>query len=255
MTEATPADPEVSEGPAGAVRTLRRITAEAAAGLDWSAENLLEATLRHGLFGKAAVVSSFGAESAVLLHMVGELKPDTPVLFLDTGKHFGETLRYRDRLVEALGLSDVRSLSPEPKALTREDSDGLLFARNADRCCHLRKVLPLETALAPFDAWVTGRKRHQGTTRSALPTVEFDGRHSKVNPLAHWTAGSVERYLTHHDLPRHPLAEEGYRSIGCMTCTARTTPAQDARAGRWPDSAKTECGIHASPAGEADPIP
>ena len=264
MTEATPAAPQAREDPLpvdpegggnGSVRTLRRITAEAAARLDWAAEDLLEATLRHGLFGKAAVVSSFGAEAAVLLHMVGELKPDTPVLFLDTGKHFGETLRYRDSLVEALGLSDVRSISPDPEVLTREDADGLLFARDADRCCHLRKVLPLEQALAPFDAWVTGRKRHQGTTRSALPTVEFDGRHSKVNPLAHWTVEAVERYLARHDLPRHPLAAEGYRSIGCMTCTARTTPAQDARAGRWPGSAKTECGIHARPLTASDPSP
>ncbi len=243
----------VPEGASGAVRTLRRVTAEAAAGLDWTAEDLLEATLRHDLFGKAAVVSSFGAESAVLLHMVSELQPDAPVLFLDTQKHFGETLRYRNQLISFLGLTDVRVLRPDPEVLAREDADGLLFARDPDRCCHLRKVAPLEAGLAPFDAWVTGRKRHQGTTRSALPTVEFDDQHSKVNPLAHWTASEVEAYLTRHDLPRHPLAAEGYRSIGCMSCTARTSPSQDARAGRWPGQAKTECGIHDHPAGEAKP--
>lgn len=194
--------------------------------------------------GRIAVVSSFGAESAVLLALVGERDPAVPVLFLDTVKHFPETLAYRHRLVAMLGLRDVRTIQASAEALAARDPSGALHAFDADACCALRKVEPLERALAPFDAWVTGRKRMQGATRAALPLSEREDGRLKVNPLAAWTAGDVEAEMRRRDLPRHPLVAQGYRSIGCSPCTQAVLPGADPRSGRWAALAKTECGIH-----------
>jgi phosphoadenosine phosphosulfate reductase len=181
----------------------------------------------------------------VLLAMVAEVDPGTPVLFLDTGKMFGETLRYRDRLVARLGLSDVRTIAPEPVSLAMSDADGMLWSEDPDACCALRKVAPLGRALAGFDAWVSGRKRYQGGQRAALPIFETgaDGR-IKINPLAGWSRSRVTAELLRRDLPRHPLEADGYLSIGCYTCTDRVRPGEDLRAGRWRGLAKNECGIH-----------
>jgi phosphoadenosine phosphosulfate reductase len=197
--------------------------------------------------GRIAVASSFGAESAVLLHILSEIAPNAPVLFLDTGQLFDETIAYRDALVARLGLGDVRTLEPDPHRISAEDSDGRLWARDADRCCALRKVAPISRALATFDAWITGRKQFQGTSRNDLPLVEADGARLKFNPLASWTEADVESHLARHELPRHPLVARGYRSIGCWPCTSPTRPGEAAREGRWRGSAKTECGIHARP--------
>ena len=194
--------------------------------------------------GRIALVSSFGAESAVLLDMVARIDPAIPVIFLDTGKHFGETLRYRDTLAMRLGLKDLRNVTPAPEVLTREDRDGLLFARDPDRCCALRKTLPLKEALAGFEAWITGRKAFQAATRAGLPLFESDGLRIKVNPLRHWRPAWLAEHFARHDLPPHPLEAEGYRSIGCYSCTARSAPEADPRSGRWTGLAKTECGIH-----------
>ena len=194
--------------------------------------------------GRIALVSSFGTESAVLLDMVARIDPATPVVFLDTGKHFGETLRYRDALVARLGLTDLRSVKPAPGALAREDAEGLLFARDPDRCCALRKAAPLKEALAGFEAWITGRKAFQAATRAGLPLFESDGPRLKLNPLRHWRPAWIADHFARHELPPHPLEAEGFRSIGCYSCTARSAPEADARAGRWPGLAKTECGIH-----------
>lgn len=193
--------------------------------------------------GRVALVSSFGTESAVLLHMVAQIDPATPVLFIETGKLFGETLRYRDALVARLGLTDVRVLTPDGK-IVEEDSDGLLFTRDADRCCFLRKVVPLQQALTGFSGWINGRKGHHGGARAALPVIEADGPRLKVTPLARWSAQDVTDYFTAHDLPHHPLEEEGYASVGCYTCTARVQAGDDVRAGRWAGKDKAECGIH-----------
>lgn len=214
---------------------------ERAEGLSGAA--LLEAAFET-LPGRIAVVSSFGAESAVLLHLVAQVDPAVPVIFLETGKHFPETLMYRDRLVGRLGLSDVRSVRPDPQDLKKPDPDGRLWARNADLCCHLRKVLPLERALSGFDAWVTGRKRFQGTTRAALPPVERNDGRIKVNPLYDWTKDDVEQLFAETGLPRHPLVAEGYPSIGCLPCTRRPAEGKGERDGRWAGQTKTECGIH-----------
>ncbi|WP_128290532.1 phosphoadenylyl-sulfate reductase [Afifella aestuarii] len=194
-----------------------------------------------------AAVTSFGAESAVWLHMLSEIEPSTPVLFIDTGKHFPATHRYRETLTQTLGLKDVRLIKPDPEDLKREDPVGMLFSQDADRCCHLRKTLPLAGALQPFSAWMNGRKRHQSATRARMPAFEVDGPRLKVNPLASWGPQDIRAYFERFDLPRHPLVAEGYPSIGCMPCTSRIKPGEDERAGRWRGRDKTECGIHLAP--------
>jgi len=209
-----------------------------------TAEEVVADLLTHALPGRTALVSSFGTESAVLLHMVAAVAPATPVLFINTGKLFGETLRYRDRLSERLGLTDVRDIHPDAAPLAAEDGDGLLFRRDADRCCFLRKVLPLRQALEGFDGWINGRKGHHGGERATLPVVEADGPRLKVTPLHAWSGEDVEAYLTRHDLPPHPLVEDGYTSVGCYTCSAPTFGRLGARDGRWAGQDKTECGIH-----------
>lgn len=205
---------------------------------------LLAAMIEREFPGRLAVVSSFGAETAVILDLVAEMDRATPVVFLDTAKHFPETLAYRDALVRRLGLTDVRSVEPDREAIAREDPDGELWRRNPDRCCHLRKVAPLERALAGFDAWVNGRKRYHGELRSDLPTIEAADGRIKINPLARWTHERVEARLDQRRLPRHPLAERGYRSIGCAPCTDAVAADSPMRAGRWSGTGKIECGIH-----------
>jgi phosphoadenosine phosphosulfate reductase len=208
---------------------------------------LLRALLREGpLAGRTALVSSFGAESVVLLDMVATVDRATPVIFLDTGKLFGETNDYREELTALLGLTDVRVVRPEPAALARHDPDGRLWQREPDFCCHIRKTEVLERALSGFAAWITGRKRFQGGLRSALPTLEGEpasGR-IKLNPLSPWSAEDVERYRLLRNLPAHPLVAEGFPSIGCLPCTRRVAPGEPARAGRWWGLDKSECGIH-----------
>ena len=207
----------------------------------------------NGIFpGRIAVISSFGTESAVLLDLVAQVNRHTPVIFLDTSKHFPETLAYRDALIERLGLTDVRSVAPCDDDLGWADTDGSLWRRNADLCCQLRKVLPLERALSGFSAWINGRKRYQGGQRQHLGVFEAAESRIKVNPLATWDTGTLARAFVERNLPRHPLAAQGYRSIGCAPCTAKPgavegPDAAGARAGRWPGSDKTECGIHKAP--------
>ena len=202
-------------------------------------------TMRDVFPGRIAAVSSFGAESAVVLHMLAGIDPAVPVIFLDTGKLFPETLAYRDTLVARLGLLDVRSARPDPARLAVTDPNGALWQHDPDRCCRDRKVEPLETALSGFAAWITGRKRYQGASRRTLDMVEAgpDAK-IKLNPLARWSAAEVEHYLARHDLPLHPLRARGYRSIGCTTCTRPVLPGEESRAGRWSGTGKTECGIH-----------
>jgi phosphoadenosine phosphosulfate reductase len=205
---------------------------------------LLRALIETALRGRIALVSSFGADAAVLLHMVASIDRATPVIFLDTGKHFGETRRYRDTLVAALGLSDVRSVAPDADALARNDPSGTLWHRDPARCCAVRKVAPLARALEPFAAWITGRKRFQGGERGALPTLEIAEGRIKVNPLARWTAADITAEFAKRGLPPHPLVADGFLSIGCMPCTARAAAAADPRSGRWLGLDKSECGIH-----------
>jgi phosphoadenosine phosphosulfate reductase len=210
-------------------------------------QDVLRLAITRHYAGAIAVVSSFGAESAVLLALVAEIDPATPVLFLQTGQHFAETLAYRHELAASLGLTDVRDIGPTRAERTGNDPDDELWRYDPDACCRFRKVMPLERALAPFRAWVTGRKRHQALTRVALPLVErVDGK-TKINPLADWTAAQVEAEMVRRALPLHPLSLEGYPSIGCAPCTRAVASGEDPRSGRWAGTGKTECGIHRLP--------
>jgi phosphoadenosine phosphosulfate reductase len=200
--------------------------------------------------GRVALLSSFGAESSVLLHMLSEVAPNVPVLFLDTGKLFPETIQYRDQLVREFGLTDLRVISPDASDLARTDPQGDLHARDTDLCCHIRKTVPLARATEGFDVLISGRKRFHGAARSDLQFVsEQDGK-LKVEPLAAFSAFDLSNYMQSHQLPPHPLKLKGYHSIGCSPCTVAGGSAEDPRAGRWQGSEKTECGIHFSANGE-----
>jgi phosphoadenosine phosphosulfate reductase len=222
-------------------------------------KEMLRTVLGEKLAGEVAVVSSFGAESAVLLHLVSEVDPNIPVLFLETGKHFPETLAYRDLLIERLGLTNVRNLTPDPEALAKKDESGLRWSYDPDGCCEIRKVQPLAKAIVDFDATITGRKGFQSATRSGLPRFEIDRTDAqgrlKINPLADWTAENLAHYVEKHALPPHPLVAEGYPSIGCSPCTTKVAPGEDPRSGRWKGWDKTECGIHVplTPDGDLPP--
>lgn len=194
--------------------------------------------------GKVTLVSSFGAESVVLLHMLSVMDRNTPVLFLETGMLFPETLTYQQQLAEHLGLTDVRLIRPDAAALFNQDPENDLHQRDPDGCCALRKTAPLDEALKPFDAWITGRKRFQSGGRAALEFFEAGDLRIKVNPLAHWDPVDVQDYMTNNRLPRHPLVAQGYPSLGCVPCTSKVAPGEDPRSGRWRGREKTECGIH-----------
>ena len=210
-------------------------------------EEWLRAVLEGSLAGDVAMVSSFGAESAALLHLVSRIDPSVPVLFLDTGKHFPETLAYRDELAERFGLNLV-NLYPDLADLKTRDETGLRWSYDPDGCCEIRKVRPLETALAGYDASFTGRKAFQSATRANLPRFEIDTSDAqgrlKINPLIDWDADRIAAYFEEHDLPRHPLVERGFPSIGCSPCTRQVAEGEDPRAGRWSGWDKVECGIH-----------
>ena len=235
------------------IDTGPRFTAQDAAALNARFEgvptvDMLRAVLSEGLAGRIAIVSSFGAESAVLLHLIASIDKSVPVLFLETGKHFPETLAYRDLLVRELGLTNLINLTPDPELLAKRDESGLRWSYDPDGCCEIRKVLPLAKAMAGFDASFTGRKGFQSATRAGLPRFEIDQSDAqgrlKVNPLADWSADQIEAYFIATGLPAHPLVAEGYPSIGCSPCTSKVAPGEDPRSGRWRGWDKTECGIH-----------
>ena len=237
------------------VEALARIRAEQldAAHGGLSAEATLDLAI-HTLFpSRIALVSSFGADAAVMLKLIADVDPSTPVIFLETGKHFPETLRHRDRLISRLGLTDVRSVKPDPARLAEFDAEGGLWLKDPTLCCRIRKVEPLARALDGFDAWITGRKRFQSAGRDGLARFEVEASRIKVNPVAAWSRADLEAYAALHDLPAHPLVAQGFPSIGCMPCTDRGVAGEDERSGRWRGSEKTECGIHLGLVGrEAD---
>ncbi|MEX5596998.1 phosphoadenylyl-sulfate reductase [Pseudophaeobacter sp. C1-32P7] len=194
--------------------------------------------------GQIALVSSFGAESVVLLHMAAVIDPAVPVLFVDTELLFTETLVYQQEVSERLGLRNVQVIRAED--IAEKDPYGALRFSDTDACCHLRKTVPLQDALSGYDGWITGRKRFQSGSRAALDFFEVEdgtGR-IKVNPLAHWAPEDVRAYMEENRLPRHPLVAQGYPSIGCAPCTSKVAEGEDPRAGRWRDQNKEECGIH-----------
>lgn len=246
---ALPVAPRVFDLPIGDSRTgelKERLDGLRAKLSNLSASELLHDVVRREFAGRIAVVSSFGSESVVLLHLLSQVDPGVPVIFLNTGKLFGETLRYRDRLQEKLGLLDVRAIGPHPEDLKSKDPNGTLWSQDPDTCCNIRKVLPLQRALAGFDAEITGRKRFQTLSRSAISPIEVNGPRFVVNPLWNWSLEDLKAHILKHDLPRHPLVEDGFLSIGCMPCTQRVKADEDYRSGRWAGVDKDECGIHAN---------
>lgn len=224
--------------------TLEDVVALDARLNDASPTDIIRAALDAAGRESLALVSSFGTESAALLKVAADVDTAIPVVFLDTGWLFEETLTYRDALIDHLGLTDVRTIHPVTEDVARQDADRELWLTDPDRCCHLRKVEPLTRALAPFAAWLNGRKRFQGGARAAIPVVELDGARLKFNPLANMTAEDLKKLYVDAKLPPHPLAVLGYASVGCMPCSSRSAPGEGARAGRWRGQAKTECGIH-----------
>ncbi|NLR72552.1 phosphoadenylyl-sulfate reductase [Novosphingobium sp. ERN07] len=211
-------------------------------------QEMLRSVIRDGLAGDLAVVSSFGAESAVLLHLIAEVDPSVPVLFLETGKHFAETVAYRDELIGFLGMTNLQIIEPDADVIAKKDENGLRWSWDPDGCCEIRKVEPLAKALLHFDASLTGRKGFQSKTRAGLPRFEIDHSDAqgrlKINPLASWDKSALEGYFAQYGLPAHPLVAQGYPSIGCAPCTSKVAPGEDPRSGRWKGWDKTECGIH-----------
>ena len=234
-------------GPAMSVFTARKAKRAADAKGQYeglSAEAALERAIYHDYKGEIVLASSMGIDSAVLLHMISEIDNRTPVLFLETGKHFKETLAYRDHLIARFGLSNFKNIYPDAKTLKRKDAKGDLHETDRDSCCEIRKVAPLDAEIKQYKARITGRKRYQTKQRAHMPILELGGQQAKINPLAYWTAKDITAYMRKHDLPVHPLLSLGYLSVGCEPCTTRVAEGEDPRAGRWRDSNKTECGIH-----------
>ena len=211
---------------------------------DASPAEVIAAALKTVGRDSLALVSSFGTESAALLKVMADVDPAIPVIFLDTGWLFEETLAYRDTLIAALGLRDVRSIKPLEETLTREDPDRDLWFSDPDACCRIRKVEPLARALKPFSAWINGRKRFQGGMRADIRVVEDDGARLKFNPFANVSREEIKEIFARAKLPQHPLQASGFLSVGCMPCTSRAAEGEDERAGRWRGRPKTECGIH-----------
>ena len=210
-----------------------------------AAPDVLAHVLDDPMVGPTALVSSFGAEAVVLLHMVSVIDRTTPVLFVDTEMLFPETLEYQRDVAEKLRLTNVQVIRPDRDQIFLKDPNNGMHRTNPDGCCDLRKVQPLQTALAPFDAWITGRKRYHGGQRQGLAFFEAEGEaRIKINPLAHFSREDVAEYMTNNRLPRHPLVKKGFASLGCLPCTTRIAQNEDTRAGRWRGQNKDECGIH-----------
>lgn len=216
-------------------------------------QTMLRTVFAEGLAGEVAVVSSFGTESAVLLHLVAEADRTVPVIFVDTLKMFPETLEYRDTLMARLGFADSRVVTPDPAVLAAKDENGLRWSFDPDGCCDIRKVEPLARAKHGLDSWISGRKAFQSQTRKNLPRFEIEDGRLKINPLGDWDKAALEAYFEAHDLPRHPLESQGYLSVGCEPCTSKVLPGEDPRAGRWRGWDKVECGIHTASTPKADP--
>ncbi|MEM8919058.1 MAG: phosphoadenylyl-sulfate reductase [Pseudomonadota bacterium] len=211
---------------------------------DVPTSEMLKILFQENSLGEVAVVSSFGTESAVLLHLVAEADPSIPVTFVDTLRMFPETLEYRETLIETLGFTNTNIVRPNAEVLAEKDANELRWSFDPDGCCEIRKVEPLARAKKGLNSWISGRKAFQSSTRQNLPRFEVEDGRLKINPLGDWIKDDLEAYFEEHDLPRHPLEEQGYLSVGCAPCTSKVLPGEDPRAGRWRGWDKTECGIH-----------
>lgn len=228
---------------------MRNISKDRAAEIDRayanvSTEKLFEGLLQEFPEGRIALLSSFGAEAAILLYYAAQIDKNFPIIFLNTQKLFKETLEYRDMLVEKLDLKNVKNIYPDYVDISRNDPEGTLWDSSPRRCCTIRKVIPLERALKGYDAWITGRKRYHGGIRTDLPFAELADGRIKINPLVNWTREDIDNFFKEKNLPPHPLTSEGYSSIGCTHCTAKPIDKNNPRSGRWAGQGKEECGIH-----------
>lgn len=241
-------------------RARARAAELAAAYSHLDASDLLAVMIGEEFAGDIAIASSFGAEAVALLALAAEVDRSVPVIFLDTGKLFPETVAYRDTVVDHLGLTNVRIARPDILELAAADTVGDLWRKQPDACCFVRKVVPLVQAVTPYGAWITGRKRYQGGQRDALRPIEASDGWVKINPLASWTKQDVFGLIARRGLPKHPLLAQGYLSIGCAPCTRPVDPLEDERDGRWAGTGKVECGIHTlesppeTPVREAAPV-
>lgn len=215
---------------------------------------MLRTLIDENALGTVAVVSSFGTEAAVLLHLVAQASRDIPVIFVDTLKMFPQTLAYRERLVRSLGFTSSRVVAPDPAVLAAKDDHGLRWSYDPDGCCNIRKVEPLRRAKVGLDTWISGRKAFQSVVRQRLPRFELEDGRLKINPLGDWVKADLDAYFIKHDLPRHPLEADGFLSIGCEPCTSKVLPGEDARSGRWRGWDKVECGIHIPLKPDEDPV-
>jgi phosphoadenosine phosphosulfate reductase len=210
--------------------------ASAEAVLDWAART----------FGDGLIAAS-NMQDAVLVDLAAKARPGVDVLFLETGYHFAETIGTRDAVETVYGVRMVNAKA-EASVAEQDVAEGKdLFAREPDRCCFLRKVVPLRNTLARYDAWITGVRRVEAPTRANTPLVTFDEKFGlvKINPIAAWTDEDMDAYIAEHNILVNPLVDAGYPSIGCAPCTRKPLPGEDKRAGRWAGRAKTECGLHA----------
>ena len=213
---------------------------------------MLRTLLAEDTLGRVGVVSSFGTEAIVLLHLVAQANKDVPIIFVDTLKMFDETLAYREQVIDLLGFTNASVVKPDPAKLLEKDETGMRWSYDPDGCCEIRKVEPMARAKASLDAWISGRKAFQSQTRQNLPLFEVEAGRMKVNPLGEWTKEDLDAYFEEHDLPRHPLEALGYLSVGCSPCTSTVAPGEDPRAGRWRGWDKTECGIHSTKVPKSD---
>lgn len=239
----SPADPTARQRQEDGIG-MERLVAEA---LDALAEAPAEEVIKWAgdTFGDRICITS-SMSDAVVIHLASRVKPGIDVVFLDTGYHFAETIGTRDA-VEAVYPVNVVNVTPS-RTVAEQDAElgPRLYGRNPDLCCYLRKVVPLEQALSPYDAWITGVRREETSARSDTKVVEWNERRQmvKVNPIVGWTQDQVDAYIAEHGVLVNPLVYDGYPSIGCATCTARVEPGADPRSGRWTGTGKTECGIH-----------
>ncbi|SNR58678.1 phosphoadenosine phosphosulfate reductase [Haloechinothrix alba] len=231
-----------------ATDTRERLKALAEQGASELAEATAEEALRWAVeeFGERLIVAS-NMQDAVLIDLAAKVKPDVDVLFLETGYHFAETIGTRDAIASTYPRIRIVNAEAEQSVADQEAEFGLLYQTQPDKCCHLRKVVPLQRTLAGYDAWVTGVRRTDAPTRANTPIVQWDSRNGlvKINPIAPWTDEQFNAYIAEHGIVENPLVTAGYPSIGCQPCTARVAAGDDPRSGRWAGSAKTECGLHA----------
>ena len=195
---------------------------------------------------KIAYVCSFGTESAVILHMISRMDKEFPIIFLNTQKLFKETIEYKDTIIKHLSLKNVKEVFPNPKDVEINDPKGFLWKKDPDLCCKLRKVEPLILNLKRYDAWISGRKSYQNNERATKSFVDVQEGKVIISPLINWSQKKINEYFLANNLPRHPLMQEGYLSIGCQNCTVKTSNKSNTRSGRWSGTDKTECGIHFS---------